>query len=500
MKMLINSENRKSSVFLSQLRLRLLLLTLFAALLLPRPLPAEIFKPIQIFFPGNFQGRLAELAPDLQFQKSEAWKIPDTIDSFRRDRSKTSIVFAIGNDSDLFTPLSYFTRGQLERDLIERCNPTVTAVSAADIETLSSATIDRHFRQRLFTNLDPNGKSPMFKPFMQQKFDGIDFWFFNFIEPELCRNLQSMVFGTDTVDDPVRAINRLAPRFEPESFSISTVYGDFALLERIATEFRRKPGIHFLIQIPMPGQQTPLSNYNPTRNENVFMMTLADGNQFLPMLNVIRKTHGLPRLALRMLPLVKTRSGNARHWHYDAMQALKPSLLETLKVIPTTSGPSTSARRFNPQAHAHIIRLCASTDIAVTFPPDFGYLSDNVVTTAQLLTCMPNDRVQRFRLSGYELQNLAETLVRQHGASSLAFSGCDFMVLGGQLREMRVSGQPLAAEKIYSVATTEATMRDHVMKNFLAGRIIERYDGNCVWNCWKTILKTVRISDINLFE
>lgn len=479
---------------------KLLLMASFMALLLIKPLSAEVYKPIQIFFPGNFQGRLSEITPDLQFQKSEAWKIPDTIDSFRRDQTKTSIVYAIGNDSDFFVPLSYFTRGQLERDLIARCNPTVTAVSAADIEALNSTTIDRHLRQRLFTNLDPQGKNPMFRPFMQQKFDGIDFWFFNFIEPELCKNLQAMVFGTDTVDDPIRALNRLDPRLGPESFSISTVYGDFALLERLAGEFRRRPGIHFLIQVPMPGQQTPLSNYNPTCNENVFMMTFAAGNQFLPMLNIIRKTHGFPRLTLRMLPLAKTRSVNARHWHYDAMQTLKPGLFETLRVIPTTSGASTSARRFSPQAHAHIVRLSASTDIAITLPPDFEYLPDNIVTTAQLITCMPNDRIQRFRLSGSELQSLAETLVKQHGMSSLAFSGCDFSVLGGQLREMLVSGQPLVAEKIYSVATTDTTMRDHVIKNFLTGRIIERYDGNCVWNCWKTILKTVRISDSNLFE
>lgn len=479
---------------------KLLLLAGFATMLLIAPLSAEVFKPIQIFFPGNFQGRLSEITPDLQFHKSEAWKIPDTINSFRRDQAKTSIVYAIGNDSDFFAPLSYFTYGRLERDLLARCNPSVTAVSAADIEAFNGSAIDQHFRQRLFTNLDPEGKSPMFRPFMQQKFDGIDFWFFNFIEPELCQNLQSMVFGTDVVDEPVRALNRLDPRLGSQSFSISTVYGDFAMLERLAGEFRRRPGIHFLIQVPMPGQSTPLSNYNPTSNDNVFMMTFAPGNQFLPMLNIIRKTHGLPRLTLRMLPLAKTRSANGRHWHYDAMQALKPGLFETLRVIPTTSGASTSARRFNPQAHAHIIRLSASTDIAITFPPDFGHLSDNIITPAQLMTCMPNDRVQRFRLSGSELQSLAEMLVKQHGMSSLAFSGCDFSVLGGQLREMLVSGQPLAAEKIYSVATTDTTMRDHVMKNFLADRIIERYDGNCVWNCWKTILKTVKISDSNLFE
>ena len=100
---------------------------------------------------------------------------------------------------------------------------------------------------------------------------------------------------------------------------------------------------------------------------------------------------------------------------------------------------------------------------------------------------MPNDRVQRFRLSGDELQNLPK-----HWSGSMGllagFSGCDFMVLGGNCAKC---GSPAAARcrKIYSVATTEATMRDHVMKNFLAGRIIERYDGNCVWNCWKTILK-----------
>ncbi len=496
----INSENCKSPVFLSHWRLQLLLITVFAALLSARPLSAEVFKPVRIFFPGNFQGRLSELTSDINFHSSEAWKIPDTIDSFRRDRAKTSIVYAIGNDSDFFAPLSYFTGGRLERDLIARCNPAFTAVSAADIEAPGSTAIDRSFRQRLFTNLDSEDKSPMFRPFSQQKFDGIDFWFFNFIEPELCRNLQAMIFGTDVVDDPVRALNRLDPRPGPESFSISTIYGSFAMLERLAVEFRRRPGVHLLIHMPGPGQSTPLSNYNPTRNENVFMMTFAPGNRFLPMLNIIRKTHGLPRLTLRMLPLAKTRSVNAGPWHYDAIQALKPGLFETLKVVPTTSGPSTGARRFNPQAHAHIIRLSASTDIAITLPPDFGYLSDNVITTAQLLTCMPNDRVQRFRLSGDELQSLAESLVKEHGMSALAFSGCDFSVLGGQLREMLVSGQPVAAGKIYSVATTDTTMRDHVMKNFLSGRTIERYDGNCVWNCWKTILKTVRISDSNLFE
>lgn len=206
------------------------------------------------------------------------------------------------------------------------------------------------------------------------------------------------------------------------------------------------------------------------------------------------------RLTLRMLPLAKTRVPDAEHLHKQAAQNLKNNLVEPLRVIKTTSGYSFSARQFSLQSQAHVLRTGTATDIAIVIPPQTSHINDNVICTGHLLSCMPNDRVQRFRITGHEILRLAEDLVKHHGIEALAFSGCDFSCLAGLISDFKVSGQPLEPDRQYRIATTDKTLQDSVFAEFIRNRPLETYDGRTVWNCWKICLKTVKISDRYLFE
>ena len=182
------------------------------------------------------------------------------------------------------------------------------------------------------------------------------------------------------------------------------------------------------------------------------------------------------------------------------MQRIKPALLETLRVIKTTSGPTTFAWRFSQSAFAYMLRSGLSADLAVVIPPEIMHLNDNIISTAALLHSFPNDQVFRFRLSGNELKKFGEMLASHQGINPTIFSGCDFSSLGGQMREMKVGGQPVATDKFYTIATTRNTLEDPIMTENLISAAMADYDGNTLWNLWKIALKTIKISDNNLFD
>jgi hypothetical protein len=463
-------------------------------------LTAEIFRPLQIFLPGNTSGKLLNLRGDLQIDPSMGWRIPDTIDSFRKNRSRDLLVFASGNDSDMFSPLSFLDNGRFERDFIGHCRPDAGAVGPADLEMFNSSSIEKAFRQRIFTNLDSGEGAELFASHHSRRLGNRTLWFFNFIEASLCAGLPFKTLGTAAIEDPVRAIRRLNPSFSDEDISISTIYGGADTFSSLTAELKKQPGCHLLIHVPYRDQPALFSYYSPEQETNVFRMSVLPGHSSLPLINIFFRNSGYPRLTLRMLPLAKTRAPQAENMHRQAISSLKTSLLETLRVVKTTSGYSFSPRRFSLQSHAHVIKTSSSTDMAIVIPPPTGHINDNVICTGHLLSTINNDRVKRFRISGSEMLHLAEELISRRGIEALAFSGCEIACLAGQITRFNVAGQPLDPNRQYLVGTTEKTLQDSVLAEFTRTRPFESYDGQTVWNCWKICLKTIRLSDKYLFE
>lgn len=472
----------------------------FCLLFSQQTLSAEVFRPLQIFLPGNLAGKLSVLNTDLQIEPSMGWRIPETIDSFRKNRTKDTIVYATGNDSDIFSPLSFIGNGRFEKNLIERCRPDSRAVSPADLEMFNLSSIDKAFRQRIFTNLDSGEGMNLFSSHACQKLGTRTLWFFNFIEASLCATIPYKTLGTAIIEDPVRAIRRLNPAFSASDISVSIIYGGSDVIASLAREFKKQPGYHLLIHVPFRENPALLSHYNPEQDTNVFLMSVLPGQNSLPMINVFMRNSGYPRLTLRMLPLAKSRAPDSESLHTQATNSLKTDLFETLRVVRTTSGYSFSARQFSLQSQAHVLRTSTATDMAIVIPPLSGLINDNVICTGHLLSSVPNDRVQRLRIYGREILRLAEELIKHRGIEAIAFSGCDFSCLAGQITDLKVSGQPVELDRQYLIATTDKTLQDSIFADFMRNRPLEAYDGRTVWNCWKICLKTIKLSDKYLFE
>lgn len=483
---------------------RQLLLSLICCIIAafcPGQLKAEIFRPLQIFLPGNLGGKLVALSDGLEATPSAGWRIPDTLEAFRRDRSKSTVTFAPGNDSDAFSGLSFLTSGDFERQLIDRCRPDAAGISPSDLEVFNSGRLNQQIRQRILTNAEAaEGRGAVFPPFRVLKVDARNIWFFNHIDPDFCRDLPVQNWGQFSFDNPARSIRRLNPAFSPADLSISTVYAGKAVIAELVRELKARPGHHLVVQIPDRHQSELFSTINPERDDNVFMMSVKPGHVYLPLINLYMRNSGYPRLTLRMIPLEKSRSANAGSYFAAAWQEVKKLVFLPLRVIKTTSRPSTAPSRLSGAAHAHMLRTATGADIAFLTVPETKHFTDNVIFAGNIVSCMSNDRIRKFRLNGQEFARLAEALLKDHGIRETAFSGCDFSYLAGHIENLRISGQPMEREKTYLAVTTGLTMTDSIVDEFLSNRVIENFDGQMLWNVWKNNLKTLRISDENLFE
>lgn len=461
---------------------------------------AEVYRPLQIFLPGNLHGNLANLDENLQALPSYGWRIPDTIEAFRKEHGKDTITFATGNDSNIFSPLSFLFNGTFERDLINRCSPDAAGLSPADLETFNDCRLSQQIRQRIFTNIETEAGGTIFRPFQIKKLGNRNIWFFNHIEKSRCETLPMHKWGQFIVEDPARAMRRLNPSFGNSDISLSVVYADKSIIENLIYELKSRPGYHFVVQVPEAEKAPLFSTISPEREQNIYKMSLLPGHTYLPLINVFSRNSGYPRLTLRMLPLGKSRSENATGYFNMAWLSMKESLFETLRVIKTTSRASTSANRFSNQSHAHLVRSATAADVAFLIVPAQKHINDNVICTGNIITSMQNDRIQRFRLTGLELQRLAENLLQKHSSEEMAFSGLNFRFLAGRVLNFAVSEQAVQPEKIYIAVTTEQTMADPIVAEFLKNRSVEKFAGIMLWNVWKNNLKTLRISDENLFE
>jgi hypothetical protein len=462
-------------------------------------LSAEVYQPVQIILPGNIQGKSVKPGTGLEIYPDLCWRLPETIAGLRRNRNIATIVLATGNDSSIFMPLSFLSKGALERELIAQTTPDAAALSHNDLEMYSTGLLDSSIKTRIWTNTD--GEFSLFRSHALKRSGKRNIWFFNFIGHEQCRQLPLENWGQFSIDDPGRAIRRHAFPVQKDDYTISIVYLDAAGIASLASELKYLPGYHFIIQIPSTGEKPLFSTIYGEQEQNLFKMSLQPGHSFLPVLNIFsRNFSAAPRMTLRMLPLTKTSGNSGNNLFWTSINRFKEDFVKTVRLIKTTHQASTSAFRLKRSLHAHLLRSHSGCDIAIVMPPEQALFTDNVIATGHILTGFANQRTRRFRLNGQALLSLLEKAMALDSMNQLVYSGCDIKYSGGRITSLQINGQEYDSANNYSIATTEVTCNASGFASLFENAEFEPVNGQTLWQVWQNGLKSLRIADELLTE
>ena len=219
-----------------------------------QPLSAEVLRSFQILLPGNICGNLITFNENQKAEGTEAFKLPYVVNAFLKQKDKDSLIFAIGNDSDMFKSFSYLNKGKAEREIIKKCHPMAGALSPNDLEVYNESYLDYDIKNRVFTNVEAPDNTEIFQRCYLTKQNNSNIYFFNFITPEYCEKLALNRWSQIRVDNPARALRKINPDLTAKDFTISVVYGDLATINELTDEFKRLKGIHFIINVPINGE------------------------------------------------------------------------------------------------------------------------------------------------------------------------------------------------------------------------------------------------------
>ena len=461
---------------------------------------AEVFRPLQILLPGNLGGRLASIDRDLKIKPDLCWRITEQVESFRKLKDKDCIVIATGNDSTIYAPFNYLFRGEIERDLIKRCNPDARGLSADDLEMYADSGLSREIRQHVWTNHETFDQQTIFTPFTCLQAGNQRIWYFNFISPELCRILPLNNWGNLKVDSPKRSLNRLAPDFADNDITISTVYLDRPEIEQLATVFKKVPGWHLIIQVATDKKPALFSTSVPEQQNNLWFISIENGHSHLPQINIFRRNNGWPRLTLRRLAFSKIGGRMADTLFKEKEKQLKEIVVKPLRVIRPSFQASTSAFSLSPRAYARLIKQTCNSDVTFLRVAQMQHLVDNVICTGHILASMENDRIHSFRLSGNELFELASALVKDSDTEPTAVAGCEVTWFAGRISSLKISGQLCRSDKHYLVSTTERTLSDPALQKLAFHDKLRGYEGMTLWKSWTETLKSFQVTDQQLID
>lgn len=461
---------------------------------------AEVLRPIQILFPGNINGNLITFTADNEHKGSDAFKLPTVIEKFCHDPDKDAIIFGLGNDSNAFKAFSFLNKGKAERELIAKCNPVACGVSPNDLEVFNSSYLSADIKQRIFTNVEAPDYAPIFERYSVTNLNGSDFYFFNFISPEYGAKLPLSRWSELRIDDPCRALRKANIKPGKKDYTISVVYGDKFTIDELTEEFKALDGIHFIVNVPI-NDELPIFSYVRAEgeNDNVFRFSVQPGHLSLPILNIIPKNAGYPRTTLRMIPLARyehdTENDVEAIWQQVREEFHKP-----LKVVPATNRATTSANRISLQAHAEMLRYATTAELAFLKLPKQTSFTESVITVGNSITRFPNDRIVKFKATETQLKNMFLDLLQSSNIKQLGFSGCQFSVLGINYWDFQINKHSVNKQHRYSVATTETTANEFVVKNLIKTCEIEPYNGLTLWQVWMENFRSFKAPEEKLFS
>jgi hypothetical protein len=463
---------------------------------LPLSLSGKNLEEIQIFFPGNFSGKAVELNDKLDIIFSDCFKAPALIKAF--SKNSTSLVVSPGNNSSIYQLPSFITNGEAEKKLLDRCQPKATAPGPADLLLYRNKTLPPQVKNQIITNFEPNYGHNIFTPFIKTKVKDTNFWIFNFIDTDAMQKLPLQNWGELTPENPQRSLRRIDPAIKDTDIILSFAHLPKNKCLQLLKELNQWPGTHVLVQIPLPGKSTAFSTYNAELIDKVFAFSLSDGEKRLPLLKIIRRNFARPRLVIRRLPYNKFSS--TKENNHRLHEILSEALYETLAFIPVTIQPSTTAFRFSPALHAEFVRSYMSSDIAIVFPPEEKFKTDNVISVADCLTSFTNEKCYKFRASGKQLLKLLNKIVKFHGEQMPKFAGISFRIFSGRVEDLSSGNIKIMPEKLYNIAINQGLVKKPYLFEFNLGDLIKDFDGTTLWDIWKNQLKSLRIKETHLFE
>ena len=462
---------------------------------------AEVLRPFQILLPGNTCGNLITFNEDQKAEGSEAFKLPYIVNDFFKQKDKDSLIFAIGNDSDMFKAFSYLNKGKAERELIKKCHPMASALSPNDLEVCNEGYLDYDIKNRVFTNVEAPDNNEIFQRYFVTTINNSNVYFFNFITAENCEKLALEKWSQIRVDNPARALRKINPDLTAKDFTISIVYGDLASVNELTDELKRLKGIHFIVNVPINGESPlfPVTHLQDGNN-NVFRFSVEPGYKALPILNIIPKNVGYPRTTLRMIPFKKYSEKAIKNDFKDVWNQVRQEFHKLLKVIPITNRPSTSANRISLQAHAEMLKYATNTEIAFIKMPDQISFKESVITVGDVITRFPNERIIRFRATENQIRNMFSSMLEDSSIKDFGFAGCQFLALGKHFWEFSINRNSIDKNRLYTISTTELTAKEFAVQKLLKSCIIEKYDGLTLWTVWKNNLQSFPADEEKLFE
>lgn len=460
------------------------------------PAIAKSFDEIQIFFPGNFSGNAVNLNNELDIKFSECFKAPKLIKAL--SKKSINLVIAPGNDSSIYKLPSFIIDGKAEKELVSQCEPQAKALGPADLLIYRNKILPRDIKKHIISNFEPNNGHNIFSPFSKVKIKDTVFWIFNFIDTDRMEKLPLQNWGKLTPENPQRSLRRINPEIKNEDIVISIAHLPKKKCLNLIKELNQWPGIHLLVQIPLPGEAADFSTYNAELHKKTFAFSLTEGDKRLPMLKLIRKNFARPRFEIRRLPYSKFTS--AKNQIKNLQKILSQALYKTLVFIPITIQPSTTAFRFSPSLHAEFVRSYMSSDIAIVFPPDEEFKNDNVVSVADCLTSFANQKCYRFRISGKELLKLLNKIVKFHGNQMPKFAGISFRIFSDRVKDLSSGNIRILPQKLYNISVNHDFITKKYLEEFNLDEISKEFDGTTLWDIWKNQLKSLRIKRAHLFE
>jgi hypothetical protein len=461
---------------------------------------ARVFKPIQIFMPGNFAGKAFALNEQKKPIAAGCWKAPSLLRSFLQDKTKEQIVLGCGNDSSIYSLTSFITEGSCDRQLVELCEPIAAAVGPADLMIFRKNHLNDEIRRRVLTNLEYPNDHQIFLPYRQFSADSTRIWFFNFIGAEGFSMLPLDNWGQMGFESPARTLRRKNLGISENDFTLSMAHMNKTECQNLARELNLIPGHHIIVQVPYPGEEAAFSRTDILRENKVFFISLSDGAGRLPLLSIFRRNQGYPRISLRMLPYAKSDGKIASTVPANTQIDLQNRLFETLNMIPTTIRPSTAPFCFKPELHARLINEQMRTDVSMIFAPEEKFKTDNVISLADCLSAFSNEKLFQFRISGEKLQQAIEEIMAWRGSRNPVFAGLNFSMFANRPQNIKVGRFALMPRKLYNISINREMLDFIKKRNILPPDSVEAYKGDTLWDVWKIQLKSLKILETHFFE
>lgn len=481
--------------------LKTVLSSIFLVFSLFSTLNAKVLQPVQIFLPGNFAGRAVSLSESLQPSPEVCWKAPSLLETFRRfNPDSLNLVFGAGNDSSIFSIPSFSADGLAEHSLINACKVEAAGISPDDMLIFRNSLLSKEIRQRILTNLESAEDYSVFPSHYLHREKDFNIWFFNFIGESEFRGLPLQNWSQIKPENPARSLRRLNPVIAADDISVTTVHMNKNQIMELVKEFNQFPGHHLIIDVATNESQAAFSTIHPEKFARTFVISIHSGHAKLPMLRIVRRNNGYPRLSLKMLPYAKADPGSSAREFAKVRRQLGESLYETLTLITTRVRPTTAPYRFNPELYASFCRSQMRADIAIIAPPDESHKNDNVINPANLFSSFANEKIYLSRLTGFNLEKLVTEIMRTSARPFPAFSGISFQFVADRINAVQIGKFPFQLKRSYNLAVNESLLNDPVTAEIFKNISLEPFDGTTLWDVWKNQVKSLRINSEHLLD